>query len=59
MCAIGLHFRIFQLLAQHAQRAVCLAQRFTLSHIILRDANRIHAVYDRTQTRIHRLTYLL
>ena len=59
MRGIGLHFRILQLLAEHAQRAVRLTQRLTLGHIILRDADRIDAVHHRAQTSVHRLAHLL
>ncbi|MNE82084.1 hypothetical protein D3C80_1787780 [compost metagenome] len=56
---ISLHFCILQLLAQHAKRTVRLAQRLTLGHVILRDANRIDAIHNGTKARIHCLIHLL
>ena len=45
---IRLYFCVLQLLAQYAQSAVCLTQRLALGNIILRYADRVHAINHRT-----------
>ncbi len=57
--AVGLHFRVLQLLAHDAQRTVRLAQRLALGHIILRHANAVYAIHYRADASVHRLVHLL